>query len=823
MGNLIFNSISTEDLGLIIQAPPVYTFPSKDLSTQHVPGRNGDLIIDNKSFNNVDRVYSIGSVFRPGTNFIANAQKIIEWLASSKGYCRLEDSYDPLVFRLAEYQASNSLTDYYGKATAINVTFNCKPQRYLKGGEKEVAFTGSEAIIENPTKETSLPRITISGITYTDKDVVLMTVSNFDTSSVTSTITISQLPKNSMVIDSEEQSAFYKDDAGHVEDLNRYLNLNGSDFPKFLAGKNKISIAKYVQEPKVIENYNKLIKDKQVVCAAKYQPYDAIVESTQKKFVVKSYNNLKLLKEESYHCQSYLTLCDEKSKKYTFDSFNNLLKTNGQQCAFVGADSTLPEWLSMQTTDDGKIKIFLNPESDLVKITKTLSGGFVMTSSDKRIHFIRAGSNYIIGDKEYRPNEVISVTFYRAKLVGDYPELDIAYTNIPAWLNFVILYDDDKVDDRSPSKIQYKANADGYYYAKQGILVFKKETWKEILMSGLDKNKIIGEATWSTWKKAFVSGTDISTTTTYPFKYLEEPPQYENIVETKKDKDGNEVEEITNAVHFTVVPNADLTKVSFKAADAGYYRVNDSKIDTYSRVDKSTNLPYLTDYDSTKSCDIYYLQGTPDYSKEKDYPTWLENVIKITPADNINTMINPTAVDFIANRSPAAYYRYSYEDDQGNIKLTDWKKVEAGKEIGIISPDTRTSVHPANESYTIYSIDELPQTFSYTDASGNVIKDIGFYDKDGKLFNEDNTPPSWLKVSLKKGAKEDGSEDQITFDVVTAGYYKSDAELVWQKRNPGEQIAFSSLNDDTTIYYLTKSEDNLSGIKMTVIPRWWML
>ena len=409
-------------------------------------------------------------------------------------------------------------------------------------------------------------------------------------------------------------------------------------------------------------------------------------------------------------------------------------------------------------------------------------------------------------------------------------------------------------------------------------------------MSDPDKDKIIGEATWSTWKKAFVSGTDISTTTTYPFKYLEEPPQYENIVETKKDKDGNEIEETTNKVHFTVVPNADLTKVSFKAVDAGYYRVNDSKIDTYSRVDKNTNLPYLTDYDSTKSCDIYYLQGTPDYSKEKDYPTWLENVIKITPADNINTMINPTAVDFIANRSPAAYYRYSYEDDQGNIKLTDWKKVEAGKEIGVISPDTRTSVHPANESYTIYSIDKLPQTFSYTDASGNVIKDIGFYDANDNLY-PGNTPPSWLKVSLKKGSKEDGSEDQIKFDVADAGYYKWDAGLVWLKYSPEKEIVVSSLKDDTTIYYmdqlpsyldlevvdsrvtesstgnpetvkfsakldgyyransntdwtfyhanediveakvsedttiyyLTKSEDNLSGIKMTVIPRWWML
>ena len=91
MGNLIFNNISTEDLGLVIQAPPTYTFSSKDTSTQHVPGRNGDILIDNHSYNNVDRTYSIASVFRPGTEFIANSQKIIEWLMSAKGYCRLED------------------------------------------------------------------------------------------------------------------------------------------------------------------------------------------------------------------------------------------------------------------------------------------------------------------------------------------------------------------------------------------------------------------------------------------------------------------------------------------------------------------------------------------------------------------------------------------------------------------------------------------------------------------------------------------------------------------------------------------------------------
>ena len=73
MGNLKFGDIYTKDLDLIIQAPPVYNFPAKDVTIEHIPGRNGDLIIDNKCWQNVERTYSIASVFRPGTNFINNS------------------------------------------------------------------------------------------------------------------------------------------------------------------------------------------------------------------------------------------------------------------------------------------------------------------------------------------------------------------------------------------------------------------------------------------------------------------------------------------------------------------------------------------------------------------------------------------------------------------------------------------------------------------------------------------------------------------------------------------------------------------------------
>ena len=103
MGNLKFGDLSTKDLDLVIQTPPAYTFPEKDVTLQHIPGRNGDIILDNNCYKNVQRTYSIASVIRPGTNFVSAAERITEWLTANTGYQRLEDSYEPEVYRLAMF------------------------------------------------------------------------------------------------------------------------------------------------------------------------------------------------------------------------------------------------------------------------------------------------------------------------------------------------------------------------------------------------------------------------------------------------------------------------------------------------------------------------------------------------------------------------------------------------------------------------------------------------------------------------------------------------------------------------------------------------
>lgn len=159
MGIIIFNGVSSEELGLISQIIPSYEFPQSDFISNHIPGRNGDIIVNTGSYKNVNRSYSIVAVFKPNTNFIQNATAIVKWLTSAKGYARLEDSYEPDYYRLAIFTDQGSLQNIYNEATAIDVNFNCKPERYLKIGDVESVFDKYNNSEINPTNYTAKPEL----------------------------------------------------------------------------------------------------------------------------------------------------------------------------------------------------------------------------------------------------------------------------------------------------------------------------------------------------------------------------------------------------------------------------------------------------------------------------------------------------------------------------------------------------------------------------------------------------------------------------------------------------------------------------------------
>lgn len=181
MGIIVYNGEPSTNYYLHVEHPPVYTFAERNYEVTHVPGRNGDLVFDQGSYNNVDTSYevSVGSLdkFLPDL-----ARGVSEWLHAPTGYARLEDSYTPQFYRLGMYTESASFTNELMHAGRSTITFNCKPQRFLKDGEKEIELPiayGREAsaTIINPTNFTAIPEIIFGSNAISDWNVYI-TITN---------------------------------------------------------------------------------------------------------------------------------------------------------------------------------------------------------------------------------------------------------------------------------------------------------------------------------------------------------------------------------------------------------------------------------------------------------------------------------------------------------------------------------------------------------------------------------------------------------------------------------------------------------------------
>lgn len=161
MGEIIYNGRSCREFGLEVETFPSYTVPQRTVEKIHIPGRNGDLIVDGGCWENGTRSYivAMGSFERA---YFEMANKTAEWLTSATTYARLEDSYEPEIYRLALYSNAIELSNLYNKGFDATIEFDCKPQRFLKMGEEPLTFEGPGEL-QNPTTFSSRPLIKVFG------------------------------------------------------------------------------------------------------------------------------------------------------------------------------------------------------------------------------------------------------------------------------------------------------------------------------------------------------------------------------------------------------------------------------------------------------------------------------------------------------------------------------------------------------------------------------------------------------------------------------------------------------------------------------------
>ena len=159
---LTFNGESSRAYGVYITGQAVYNAPTRDVEMVTIPGRSGAFPLDHGRFENIEVTYPAGTFADNEEDFAAAISDFRNALCAAKGYCRLEDEYNPNEYRLAIYKSGLEVEPTALKAGEFDITFECKPQRYLKTGEDPVAI-GASTALTNPTRFESSPEIRVKG------------------------------------------------------------------------------------------------------------------------------------------------------------------------------------------------------------------------------------------------------------------------------------------------------------------------------------------------------------------------------------------------------------------------------------------------------------------------------------------------------------------------------------------------------------------------------------------------------------------------------------------------------------------------------------
>ena len=160
--SLTFDGEDSRDYGVYITGQAVFNAPEREVEMISIPGRNGQFALDKGRFENIEVTYPAGIFANTEADFAEAVSNFRNLLCSKRGYVRLQDEYHPDEYRMAIYKSGLELENVALKAGEFEITFDCKPQRYLTSGESAVTVTNG-GVITNPTLFDASPLLQLSG------------------------------------------------------------------------------------------------------------------------------------------------------------------------------------------------------------------------------------------------------------------------------------------------------------------------------------------------------------------------------------------------------------------------------------------------------------------------------------------------------------------------------------------------------------------------------------------------------------------------------------------------------------------------------------
>lgn len=156
------SGVLSSDYGVYITGEAVFNAPTRRVNMIQIPGRNGLFAQDEGAFDNLTVTYPAGMFGVTESDFADGISDFRNALCSRVGYCRLEDEYNPDEYRMAVYKEGLEVTPAQLKAGEFTISFECKPQRWLKSGETWVTAS-TTTNFQNPSLFDASPLLEIQG------------------------------------------------------------------------------------------------------------------------------------------------------------------------------------------------------------------------------------------------------------------------------------------------------------------------------------------------------------------------------------------------------------------------------------------------------------------------------------------------------------------------------------------------------------------------------------------------------------------------------------------------------------------------------------
>ena len=161
--SILFGEVDSADYGIYISGEGVFDAPKRSIEMVSVPGRNGDIVIDNGYYENIEVTYPSFNYEPDLASFRLALAQFRNALVSQTGYQRLSDTFHPDEYRMAIYSAGLEVDPIkYNTAAKFDIKFDCKPQRYLVSGEESVEVTSGQDLV-NPTLYDAEPLLAVEG------------------------------------------------------------------------------------------------------------------------------------------------------------------------------------------------------------------------------------------------------------------------------------------------------------------------------------------------------------------------------------------------------------------------------------------------------------------------------------------------------------------------------------------------------------------------------------------------------------------------------------------------------------------------------------